>query len=429
MGKKSSGSDSQTTTSIQQADPWVGVQPHLMGMYQNAATISGMPNTAYAGPSVAAPNPALQSAWGNVYGMGMNAPIGLNAAGAANQNFAEGAGIRGNPFISGAALGANNAYVNGTQMAANPFAQGNTWQQQFYDPWIRGEGVNSNQFASGGMYKQDATAQGGMLNADQNPYMRQMVDAASRPIVENFQKSIAPSLASQFSLAGRMGSGSHVAAFDSAAGTLGRQLSDTSGQLYGQAYQQERGLMEQAKAMQLGLMSQNFNNERTRQFDANAQRLGTQMNAFESERGRQYGATQFGISTQADQFARERQNQMQAIGNAPGLEQARYFGPQQAMQVGQQMYNIDQNQADAQKQAYEYNRDAPMNTMMKLNSIYSGAAPYASQSGSTSQQLPKTSPFAAIAGGGLMGGALGPMMGMTGGMGALLGAGLGLFGR
>jgi len=78
--------------------------------------------------------------------------------------------------------------------------------------WLANGGdMTYNPYANGQALKDDPTANGAFLG-QQNPYLRGMVESASRPITENFMNAVAPSLASQFSMAGRMGSGSHLAA-------------------------------------------------------------------------------------------------------------------------------------------------------------------------------------------------------------------------
>jgi len=85
------------------------------------------------------------------------------------------------------------------------------------------------------------TLGGAYLNA--NPYLQSAIDAASRGVTRNYQDAVAPGIDSAFSLAGRYGSGAHVAAHDAAEKNLAAQLGDLAGNLGNQGYAAERANM------------------------------------------------------------------------------------------------------------------------------------------------------------------------------------------
>jgi hypothetical protein len=85
------------------------------------------------------------------------------------------------------------------------------------------------------------TLGGDYLNA--NPYLQNAIDAASRGVTRNYQDAVAPGIDSAFSLAGRYGSGAHVAAHDAAERNLAAQLGDLAGNLGYQGYATERANM------------------------------------------------------------------------------------------------------------------------------------------------------------------------------------------
>jgi len=85
------------------------------------------------------------------------------------------------------------------------------------------------------------TLGGAYLNA--NPYLQSAIDAASRGVTRNYQDAVAPGIDSAFSLAGRYGSGAHVAAHDAAEQNLAAQLGDLAGNLGYQGYATERANM------------------------------------------------------------------------------------------------------------------------------------------------------------------------------------------
>jgi hypothetical protein len=86
----------------------------------------------------------------------------------------------------------------------------------------------------------EQTANGQYLRADSNPYMRGMYEAASAPIVEQFNTQVAPGIAAQFSGSGRYGAPSQAFVGNQAAGRLADSLGNMSSNMYGNAYAQER---------------------------------------------------------------------------------------------------------------------------------------------------------------------------------------------
>lgn len=183
----SSGGGGSTST-VQKADPWVGLQPSLTRLYGgaldqfNTGGASYYPNSTVAGGN-AAIDKALQ--------MGTNRAVG------------------GSPLMD-VARGQNNYTMNGGYLNSNPTL--------------------------------DATYR-----------------AATDPMVEQFKNATAPGLASQFSMAGRMGSGAHDTAMGTAETALGRGLGTASAQIYGGAYENERQRQQAAIGMAPGLAAADYN--------------------------------------------------------------------------------------------------------------------------------------------------------------------------
>lgn len=491
MGKKGSGG-SQSTQTVQTADPWVGAQPYLSDLYGAANyNFHHGPTGYYPGPTVAGMNSTQKTALDMIGQRALAGSPTLKKAQGMATHAAGGGWMKENPWATGAMqkgdawasgrIGQQNPYANNKMMQSNgwmsganargnPFMsgdmlRGNGWAtgaNAKSNPYAMGQMMQGNGWMSGANAASNRTAMGQYLGPDQNPWMKGMVEAAQRPIVEQFQNAIAPSLASQFSMAGRTGSGSHVAAFDQSAATLGRQLSDTSSSLYGQAYQQERGFMEAAMEAERQRMFGADVSERQRQFDAlSAERdkmFGSDVQerqrqfdaltgergmmfgadaaerqraaaAYEAEQGRMYGADQAGRNRQLQAFDSERARQLQAMGMAPQLAAADYMDLNAMLGAGDHARGIEQQFLDSAMDRWNYNRDEPAMRLANYNSIMTGAAPYASQSGTSTgtQQQPYNRVSGAL-GGGLSGAVLGPMLGLTGPMGALIGAGMGLFG-
>jgi hypothetical protein len=95
------------------------------------------------------------------------------------------------------------------------------------------------------------TAAGGFLNA--NPYQQAMMEAATRPLTQQFSQAVLPGISSLYSRSGRLGSGSMERALGTATEAYGRSLGDITSNIAGSQYQQERGLQQQAQLAQAQL--------------------------------------------------------------------------------------------------------------------------------------------------------------------------------
>jgi hypothetical protein len=95
------------------------------------------------------------------------------------------------------------------------------------------------------------TAQGGFLNA--NPYQAQMMQAATRPLEQQFSQAVLPGISSLYSKSGRLGSGAMERALGTASESFGRALGDITSNIAGTQYQAERGLQQQAQLGQAAL--------------------------------------------------------------------------------------------------------------------------------------------------------------------------------
>jgi hypothetical protein len=96
-----------------------------------------------------------------------------------------------------------------------------------------------------------ATAGGAFLGS--NPYQAQMMQAATRPLEQQFSNQVLPQIASLYSKSGRYGSGAMQNALTGATESYGRALGDITSNIAGQQYQAERGLQQQAQLGQAQL--------------------------------------------------------------------------------------------------------------------------------------------------------------------------------
>jgi hypothetical protein len=73
-----------------------------------------------------------------------------------------------------------------------------------------------------------------------------MIQAATRPLEQQFSQAVLPGIASLYSRSGRLGSGSMERALGTATEGFGRALGDVTSNIAGTQFQAERGLQQQA---------------------------------------------------------------------------------------------------------------------------------------------------------------------------------------
>jgi hypothetical protein len=155
-------------------------------------------------------------------------------------------------------------YVSPSQQTLDALAQqeaiarqGSPALQQAQQAFSSGLG-NIGQIAGGG-FVNPAQAQlqniasGSFLGG--NPYQQAMMQAATRPLEQQFTQSVLPSISSLYSKTGRLGSGAMERALSQATEAQTRALGDITSNIAGQQFQQERGLQQQALG-QLAAVSQ-----------------------------------------------------------------------------------------------------------------------------------------------------------------------------
>ena len=207
------------------------------------------------------------------------------------------------------------------------------------------------------------TAAGGFLQG--NPYQQQMIEAATRPLMQQYSNQVLPGIASLYSKSGRYGSGSMQNALGQATESYGRALGDVSANIVGTQYDQERARQQQAM---MGLT-----------------------------------------------------NIAQA---APSIYGQQYLPSQQLAQIGAQREAIAMQPLQEAMSRYSFGQQLPYQQLSGyLSSVY--GSPTASY-GSTSQNM-STNPTVGAIGGALGGGLLGSSIGSAFGF-PNLGAGIGALG-
>ena len=148
------------------------------------------------------------------------------------------------------------AAQGGMQVAGQPQLQ-NLYGQAGIQPGQRVFGQ-----AAGGEFGNIATGQlaniagGGFLNA--NPFQQQMMQAATRPLEQQFSQQVLPGISSLYSKSGRLGSGAMERALGTATEGFGRALGDVTSNLAGSQFQQERQLQQQALGQLAGVSAQDI---------------------------------------------------------------------------------------------------------------------------------------------------------------------------
>lgn len=101
------------------------------------------------------------------------------------------------------------------------------------------------------------TLSGEFLTPESNPFLEAMFTAAARPVIRNFQDVVQPELRAQFTRGGQFiqpGSSSPFATALARAGTgFTENLTDLAAQIFGPAYQFERGLQQGAVPQAIAL--------------------------------------------------------------------------------------------------------------------------------------------------------------------------------
>ena len=175
------------------------------------------------------------------------------------------------PYLSEALGRARSLFLTGAQpelypgqMYVGPSAQTETALTQmeqlagaaapFYQEAQRG--------VTAGLEGLRRTAEGSFLGG--SPYQQAMIEAATRPLTQQFTEEVMPGIQSTFSRAGRLGSGAQGAVTGRATEGFTRALGDVTSQIAAQDYARERGFQEAAtrdvisQAGQLGNVFSSF---------------------------------------------------------------------------------------------------------------------------------------------------------------------------
>lgn len=287
------GSNSNNASTTQQVVPWKPQQPYLVGGFQDAAnaynTLKSQPF--YTGSLYAGLTPLQNQSIGGI------------------QSFATGAGTQASQNMLGAGQSSMLSGSLGQLGAAGSLAN--------FNP---GRATNFNRLTN---FNPADPTQSNISSAGQyadNPYMDQMVSAASRDVVRNLSEDVLPGINRMGSATGNTNSSRTGIAEGIALRGAQDRIGDISAQLRGGAYSQGLGLAENARTANMqarlqGLSQGLSNTENARQFNTNSQ-----LNAI-SNAGNLYGSA-FGQGLQGTTSgAQQMYNNLDAMSQAGALQQ------------------------------------------------------------------------------------------------------------
>lgn len=397
MGGQSGGS-----TTVQKADPWSGVQPYLSALYSRTNDLMGQGGPQITQNSgVAGFTPYTQSVMGLINSFGSGATSGNANALSGVANAYAGTGSIPNQYLGNFIRGADPSQ----QVMANAM-EGKDQTAQTYSNALSGRDATDNYYANvlgGG----DPTVQylknvmgGGYLNG--NPGLTNAMNAANSATTRQFNTAVMPQLASQFSLAGRYGSGAQSQGISDATNNLATQLSNTNAGIMNQNYQNERNLQTGAAGTLSGLQSGAagaFGNYLLN----NANAAGTYRQGAASNYLNSLLSGNQALS--ANQLAG---GNMLNAANANDVQRLNMLGTLSDAAQQQAQSVLSGNNA-----VYNYNQQLPYQNLNWVNGILNGSM---SLNGQTTNQSPNSSMFQRLGGGALSGGMMGgAIAGMSGG--------------
>lgn len=461
MGSKKSKPVTQTT--VQNNDPWVGIQPHLKNYYAKAgawANDSARNQGYYPGSTVA----------GTDYWSSRGQNDILNAVySPTTRNRLENTTQRVQGFM--------NQDVDG--LAQDPQLRLVTQQSRkgiedlFQDPRMRAiAGQNVNEMREN-PYLHDVL-NGGIDSAlggpDYRPALQRalsgqvdlapiqgMIEAAGKNIgnqfnqtvadaTSQFNESVLPNIRGDAITAGGYGGSRQQIAQGLSAGKLqqelarqagmGRdQLARLSANLYGEAMSRAQQLQAQA-----ALQTQNLDEDSRRarvgevlsglglaeqSQNARAGQVMQSLNISEQSRDNRMKQVLAGLGLQEQSRQGRMNSAMQTAGMMPGLINMPMQWGQMVNQIGMQRQGQRQSELDDQVARYNYNRDLPYQNLQRYGYLLTGAGNPGGSSTSTQAQQQSRNVGAGAVGGAMTGASMGSMFGPVG---TVVGGGLGLLG-
>lgn len=486
MGGDSGGGGSSTT--VQKADPWTGVQPYLTQGYQQLSQLYGGSGPQYyPGATTVAPHwmeqagiDAQNQATPQINQLGQyGAQNNINMMNTTNQAAGTGynaaqMGIDG--MLGIAQQGASgNAMANNASSALAGYGTGGALSAGTAGTAgaINNLGATSNLTGSGAATAQNAAnyltnfaggpdlGVGGQASADAvrgliaagdpstNQYVSNAIDSAIRPVTQQFQEQVMPAIKSGAIDAGQMGSSRQGIAEGIAARGYQDTVGDISSNMMNSAYNQGLSAMQAGgqlgqsmvgqalgAGLNAGQLGQNMLNSGIAAAGTSGSlgqgmvnsALGAlgQSGSLGAQLGGQAGSLYSGIAGAGNSMLGTGITGMgQASALNQGAQQGLLTGGQVQQQLGQGMTADAQAQRDAEVNRWNYNQNLPYTMIQDYLAALNGA-----QGGQTTSQQSggSSNRLTGALGGAATGAALGSVVpGLGTGIGAGVGALYGLF--
>lgn len=436
----SGGGSTQTVT--ERADPWAPIQPHLLDIARQSQALSRRPIQHFPGETVAGFTPEQMAAFDMTT---QRALAGSPVTSAAQQSLAStlsGDYLAGTPGTDVYGQAAQGQLANPhAQTMAGLMGRSNVALPVASDISLAGFQDPSGQFwqnqAAGGM----GNANAGMLRdiyAGQGPGLDNLAATArgdfvgSNPYLDDvgrrIRRDVSEDINSTFSRAGMFGSGEH-------AQELGEGLGDALANLYGGAYESERGRQLGAAGQLSGLRSgaagqlaglgeaalgrqiqgaQQLTQGGLADISTRLQGAGLAGQLGGQDMARDVGLAQglAGVGAQdintqlaggrglADAFNQARTDQMRGLAFAPQISGLDYADMAQLQKVGAQQQGMDQAQIDADMSRFNFEQMEPWQRLQNYNAMIQG---FGGLGGTATME----SPLYQNRGAGILGGALG----------------------
>lgn len=278
--------------------------------------------------------------------------------------------LQGGQATAGGAADAINVATGGAQGANQGFDPSGA-------PQLGPAGIDINQ-----------TLQNNLSGSGLNPFIGDVVSAATRSLTNNFQQNILPSIGDAAGDAGQAGGTRQGIAEGIASQQQQQGVADVTAQLFAQGFDRNIGVQQNALSQIGGAQGLQG------QFDLGAGGLNEQIrNAILSQALQGAGLSQSGLSTGTAQTgnllqAGNAQGISQLLGSLgllPGLQgsQLSQFGA--LNQSGLQQLGLDQSNIDAQIQEFFFNQNAPFNALAQFQNFIGGS--FGSSVGGNDQNL------------------------------------------
>lgn len=457
MGNKKQRGPAQTT--VQNNDPWIGIQPQLKDYYAKVGQFANTPQMGYyPGPTVAGRDYDSfqgQQMIKNGIGFGQMELPGVkdSVRNVMNQDVNGLANERGLRLVTQQTRKGIEGLFQDPRMRAIAGQNVNQMQDNPYLKNVMNGDVQST--IDSGVY-QPAMQRALSGKVDMAP-IQGMIEAASKNLGNQFNQSVSdattqfnesvlPSIRGDAISAGGYGGSRQQLSTGIAAGKMqqelmrqagmGRdQLASMSANLYGdamgraqalqgQAAMQTQNLAEDSRRARVGEVMSGLGLQEQSQ-NARAGQVMQSLNISEGSRDNRMKQVLAGLGLQEQSRQGRMSDSMQAASMMPGLMNLPMQWGQMTNQIGLQNQADQQRQIDASVDRYNYERDLPYLNLQRYGHLLTGAGnPGGSSTSTASQEVTRNKGAGAI-GGAATGATVGSVFGPVG---AAVGGGLGLLG-